>query len=441
MNPDRTKSPEVSDFGPLNIDRPQEITLAKGNTLFVLDKGDADACMVSAVFPMGNTEAPSPKLMNLMNATWREGSKHHSPDEIADMLDYHGAWVKIDSSSHHTILSIYCLTSQLSNLLPLFAEIILHPTFDLEAVESMKGKIKNSIRIGKDKVKVVAKAAMLRQLLGQGHPLAKVETEDDVDGFNVELLSKLHESVVSTMPTVFMAGRLDNDAVAHARQFAEMITPEHAGVNSTTLIPEQPDYSHMTVSEVMKDKDQTCVVMSFPSINRSHPDYNDLRITVMALGGYFGSRLMSNIREEKGYTYGINASLVGANELGYVTIECECDNSYVDSVIAETKKELSRLASEPMTDDELTTVKRIIKSSLANMLDSPFDTMGYYIGKQTIGFPDDYFHAQQRAMEGITPERIMEIASTYLNPEKMFLSTAGEYDPALTIGTDSSVSA
>lgn len=247
MNPDRTKSPEVSDFGPLNIDRPQEITLAKGNTLFVLDKGDADACMVSAVFPMGNTEAPSPKLMNLMNATWREGSKHHSPDEIADMLDYHGAWVKIDSSSHHTILSIYCLTSQLSNLLPLFAEIILHPTFDLEAVESMKGKIKNSIRIGKDKVKVVAKAAMLRQLLGQGHPLAKVETEDDVDGFNVELLSKLHESVVSTMPTVFMAGRLDNDAVAHARQFAEMITPEHAGVNSTTLIPEQPDYSHMTV--------------------------------------------------------------------------------------------------------------------------------------------------------------------------------------------------
>lgn len=166
--------------------------------------------------------------------------------------------------------------------------------------------------------------------------------------------------------------------------------------------------------------------MSIPAVPRSHPDYNLLRMTVTALGGYFGSRLMMNIREDKGYTYGISSALLGSREGGYIVISAQCDNRYTSALIDETRAELIRMADSPLSDDELKRLKFNVASDLASTLDTPMTMMDYYELRHTIGVPDDYFYARQKALAEITPEIVCEMSRRYLNPDSLRISVAGD---------------
>lgn len=429
MSVDRSVTPAVKDFESLNIEPARVLVSAHGIPVQIIEKGDDDVCMFTVLFPAGEMEAPSSEMMKILTSTWREGTTNYSADEIADKLDFYGAWMEISSSLHYTNITLYCLSSRLTELLPLLADITRNPLFSPEPVERIKTKMISALRISKDKVKTVAKENMKIQLLGSQHPLAIKESEDGFNAVTVDQLKEQHKKIITAKPSIVIAGKLNENIISEVTSFADTISK---GDNSVPTLPNKvsviADNENRIITSLMPEKEQSAVVMSFPAIVRSHPDYNDLRITVMLLGGYFGSRLMSNIREEKGYTYGITASLIGYKEIGYIAIECECDNSYVEGVITETKKELVRLADEPVSVEELETVKRMIKSSLASMMSDTFETAGYYVGQLSIGYPEDYFYSQQKSLDAITPERIMDIAKRYLDPDKMFISIAGGSD-------------
>lgn len=422
---DRTVSPTIKEFGFLELEKPESITVSSGATFHILKKGDEDVCMLTVLFPSGMMEADSQEMMKLLSSTWREGTVHFSPDEVADKLDFYGAWMEISTSLHHTILSLYCLSSRLTELLPLFTDIILNPLFGQEPVERMKTKLVSTLRINKDKVKFVAKELMRKQLFGESHPMAREESEERIRKISRDELIAHHREIISHLPTIFLTGKPNEETVDAVSKFADSISPSKPTAANPKIIPTKPQEANAPVSKKMPGKKQSAVVMGLPAIMRDHPDYNDLRITVMILGGFFGSRLMTNIREEKGLTYGINASLVGNNDLSYILIECQCDNAHVEKVISETKKELLRLASEPVTDTEIASVRRMIKSSLATTLDDPFETAGYYTGQITVGYPADYYTEQQKAIDNITTDRIMELSKKYLNPGKMAIVTVG----------------
>lgn len=425
MSVDRSIAPQVREFGRLDIEPLQKLKTASGTDVYVLDKGDEPVCMLAVLFPCGDMMASSNELMKVLTSTWREGSQAYTADEIADTLDFYGAWMTINSTLRHTQFSLYCLTSRLNKILPMLTDMILRPLFSAEPVSRIRNKLISTNRINRDKAKTAAREMIKCQLLGSGHPYARKETEQGFEEVTADGLKLMHSKIISTRPVIFLSGKLTGEAIDATLRFAGEITPAEPSEIKLSLNEITPDHANRILSKLMPEKSQSAIIMGIPAVNRSHPDYNQLRITVLLLGGYFGSRLMSNIREEKGYTYGINASLVGYNELGYIQIECECDNSYVDAVIEETKKELTRLATEPVTDEELSTVKRIIKSSLASILNDPFETAGFYVGQMTIGYPADYFYAQQKALDAITPEKVMEMAKKYLRPDNIFVAIAG----------------
>jgi predicted Zn-dependent peptidase len=165
--------------------------------------------------------------------------------------------------------------------------------------------------------------------------------------------------------------------------------------------------------------------MAAPTIPRSHKDYIPLRIAVMALGGYFGSRLMTSIREEKGLTYGISAALEGSHEAANITINAQCDPAYVDEVISQTFAEIERLANEPMPREELEALIQYLSSALAVTLDSPLSIADHYITQLTVGTPPDYFEQQFNVLGAITPATIAEMTSKYIKPELFATFVAG----------------
>ena len=143
----------------------------------------------------------------------------------------------------------------------------------------------------------------------------------------------------------------------------------------------------------------------------------------MALGGYFGSRLMSNIREDKGLTYHISAVLMGEHNESMALVSALCDKSYTEQVVAEISEELRRLAANPPEGEELSRLKLHAMTDLAEMLDNPANVMSYYITQLLVGTPADYFAAQQQALRALSPEIISDMAARYLTPEKMITVT------------------
>ena len=148
----------------------------------------------------------------------------------------------------------------------------------------------------------------------------------------------------------------------------------------------------------------------------------------MALGGYFGSRLVANIREEKGLTYGITASLNGSPEGSYVEISAMCDKKYAGQVLDEVASELKLLATDPPRGAEIERLKLSATTSLAEMLDTPFSRMGYYMTQVLVGTPDNYFEEQCRQIRLLTSDSIAEMASRYLDPQFLYSVISGLND-------------
>lgn len=176
----------------------------------------------------------------------------------------------------------------------------------------------------------------------------------------------------------------------------------------------------------MPDSLQSAISFSIPTIGREHPDYINLRLAIMALGGYFGSRLNKNIREEKGYTYGITANLLGFREGAFVEIRVQCDPAYVESVIAEVKEEIRRMVDEPLSEEELNAVKNFAMTTLASILDSPFTIIDHHISNHHLHIAPDYFDAQLGAISNLSAATVSRMISEHVDAEKMSVTIVGK---------------
>lgn len=424
--PDRKTPPPVSGFGFLTMPSPEILSLANGIKILSLDRGDDAINSLSVLFRGGYGEADSISVQNLMAETVTDGSKNHSGEEIAALMEDNGSWFGVKSTDHHTTFSLYSLNRNLSEVLPYFTEIVFSPSFPEDVLEIKRTKLLNSLELNRQKVSFMSRALTYRQLFGQGHRLATIDSEDAIRSVTSSMLADNHGRIVySEPPVIFLAGKITPDILDTVARAFEGFTFKSKKRVPLEIAPFEPDYSSLRLHHQMEGKIQNAVSLTIPAIPRNHPDYFPLRFAAVALGGYFGSRLVTNIREEKGYTYGISAGLAGIHEGGYITITSECANAYVEPVIEEVCKEISRLQTELIPDEEWDVVTNFIKSSLASTLDNPFNIMDSYLKCHLFNMPENSFEAQQRSLEQTTPEIIMEMASKYLVTDRMFVATAG----------------
>lgn len=164
---------------------------------------------------------------------------------------------------------------------------------------------------------------------------------------------------------------------------------------------------------------QSAVRMGLVTISRHHPDFAKLRVLVTLLGGYFGSRLMSNIREDKGYTYGISAGLASYPDDSLLAISAETANEYVEPLVAEVYHEIDRLQHELVPLDELQMVKNYMMGDICRSYESAFSLSDAWIFLHTSHLPDTYFDEVQAAISGVTPEELRRLAQEYLCKENL----------------------
>ncbi len=418
---DRSVAPPVKAFADINLVPEHVETLPNGVTLHVVNTGSQPISRLVIVREGGTLDASKPWQKRLMAEAMRENTAVMDGERIADITDYNGARLTGGAHDHFTKLDLLVLNRRIPDLLPVMRAIMFDARFTERNLGVIAGKAAANRAIQLSKVSYVAANAARRMVTGVTHPAAMTATPDDFTSTTVDDVSSLYYEMLGARMHVFLGGSLDDATVDAMRYFVAALPAAYGSLMCVQpYAPSAPARVHIDMPQAM----QAAVSMMMPAIGRDHPDYIGLRLAVMALGGYFGSRLMRNIREEKGLTYGISAALLGSREGAYMEIGAQCDRSYVEQVIEETAKEMSGLCTDPPRGEELERLKLHAWTALASAADSAFGTLDHYITGLMVGMPENYFADQMRCVASLTSERIVEIAGRYLDPEQLRVATA-----------------
>ncbi len=422
----RKISPEITKFPKLRLPDVSMRDIGNGANLMTLNSGNQPIVQLTLVFEGGKLDFKNPAIPMLVSASLRDGCETMSGDEVEYQLDFNGAWLKSEVRDHHSVVTLTSLSSKLDKVLPIVRGILTAPTFPMQRISRNKDKMVASWELQRKKVDYLAESASLCQLAGSGHPLTIEATPERISAVDWQMMVESQRLMYATSSmSAYLAGCFNESEQDLVVRFLESLPTGNQPV-ACRLKPFETECSTPEVVVDYKGALQSAVVMAIPAIDRYHNDYCMLRLAAMALGGYFGSRLMTNLREKQGLTYGVSAGLYGYHEGGAVVISTQCDNRSVKAVIDGTKREIRHLIENPPMEEELERLVQTANSELASILDSPFNVINHVAAHRLAGTPPDYFDRQQTAVASLSSDAISDCASRYLDADKMLVAIAGD---------------
>lgn len=425
MKLDRTQQPPIESFGSLAMPMPQIEQLPNGSQLYIVDKGDQEVCRIDFLFDGGRYSTPNPAIADLTGPMLRKGTPQMDNDAIAEHLDYHGAWLQTATTQHFSTLSLFSLNRNLDKILPTVVDMITMPTMPEKHLEILRRQRIQQLQINHEKVRNLAGEAFNKLIFGAQHPYARVITAEHLNDIQVEDLRQYHNSnILHTGTRILLSGRITSSVATIVKECVGNI-PVQATHDVPCIEPFTPQEEHNAFVH-KPGALQSGIRIGMPVIGTKHPDYPYLSMLNLILGGYFGSRLMSNIREEKGYTYGISSHIISTREDAYFTIVTETGTEYTQLLIDEVYKEIERLCNEPVPQDELETARNYLQGRRARALDSAFSMSDYFLSSIVSDTPLDYFNSEDQAIRNATAKDLLRVAQTHLQPHNLYIAIAGE---------------
>ncbi|MCM1033328.1 MAG: insulinase family protein [Odoribacter sp.] len=426
MIPDRTIAPPTANAPHIAIPPcTSNEELSTGAVLHTLEAGDQPLARLTLIWEGGSLDSTRASLPLLMAECLREGSGSFSGAEIADAIDFCGARLSSRVAEHHTGIEILALSSKLGALLPLLKTVITDPLLEQEIIDMNARQMAGTLATRRSTMTYGASQAIVPILRGKDHPASREELPEHIlTTTRTEVVDCYRNIIHQGRLHAFLSGKFTPQLAGQVREFVASL-PSATDAGAIKIVPNSPEAPRKIYVD-RPESLQSAVAMGMPTIGRDHPDYITLRLAVIALGGYFSSRLMQNIREEKGLTYGINASLLGSYEGGSVRIGAQCDARYVEQVIDETMAEIKGMSIKLLDSGELNRLKLNAWTSLASTTDSPFSIMDYYITAMQVGTGVDYFQRQLETISCLTPADIARVASLYLNADAFSIGVCGK---------------
>lgn len=420
MTPDRTRPPAYSQTFDISIKEAE--TYYFGTTpVHVINSGDQDVIKVEVLFRGGGSRADIKSGTSYL--TWKllsQGTRQRSAEEIAETFDQYGGFIENSPSLDTPSFTLYCLRRNLKSLLPVLEDVVRNPVFPENEFTLTRNIARQELRVQNNKNNVLASKYFREKLFGTAHPYGKVMNEEDLDGLEVEDIIRFYEEHGRDVE-IMVSGKVNQ------REMEEIGRIFHDERPRQVKPYELPEAENHTLSFTLdKEKSlQSSLRIGLQTIPKSHDDFIPLKIATHALGGYFGSRLMKNIREDKGYTYGIYSSLVSLEHATYFIIGSDVQKEYRDDSVREIHREIRRLIDEPLIVTELQMVKNHLLGSFQSSISSPFALAGKFKSVYLYGLDYAWYQDFIRKIQEITPEEIRDIMQKYLPTEKMLHVTVG----------------
>jgi zinc protease len=418
--------PQILPAEPFAPQEPDISSLSNGVKLYAFNRGEEDIVKIDIIFNAGIAAQTRPLQAAMAARMLKEGSRSYTSHQMAHVLDFHGAFLEMHSDYHHSIVSLFCLNKHLPKLMPMVASVVREPIFPEKEFSVIIENRKQEFNINQQKVKTLASKAFNKLLWGENHPYAIHAEEPDFNSLTTDHLLTFYQSNYSSAnASVFVSGKITDETIALIDKYlcVSWNGKKHLPTNTPTVIANAEKQVFIEKNGV-----QSAIKAGRMVMGKQSPEFPLLQLLNCIFGGYFGSRLMRNIREDKGYTYGIGSYVVSESLGSYLAISTETANEYRHKVIEELYGEMNRLRNEILPNQELRMVKNYLGGELMRSFDGPFAIADVYRSLWQFGLDFSYIAFYLNAVEEATPEMVKQLAFDLLNPDDFKMAIAGKGD-------------
>ncbi len=377
MTLDRTTAPIVQDAIAFDFNLPpiHKEALDNGLRLYWLNAGVQDVVEVDWVFPAGLWQEQKEGVAQAVAGLLKNGTKKRTANQINEALEFYGASLRVRPGNDSATLSLYTLTKHLPDLLPIVFEIITEATFPQEELDLYKQNIVQRLMVNLRQCDFVANQKIDALLFGEQHPYGRYSKQTSIEALNREDLIDFYDKCLNLFDVkIFMAGNVGKKEVALINDiFGQHSITHDAAVGSAFSLQTHAEKKHNIINDENGVQGAIRIGSLFP--NRKHQDFVPMILLNTVFGGYFGSRLMSNIREDKGFTYGIYSGISPMMNGGTMVIQTEVGRKVIEDAVSEVYKEMEKITNDKIGDDELLLVKNYLLGNLLGDLDGPFQIL------------------------------------------------------------------
>ncbi|MCI4671127.1 MAG: insulinase family protein [Bacteroidia bacterium] len=423
---DRTRPPSSRPFHHIPFPTFSTKTLSNGIEVVLLPYGNVEVVEVQAIFKLGKNHVPVPGLLSHMAKMMQEGTKNYDSLSFSQALDNFGAWMSHEVEEESMAFKLATTTPNVKHTLPLLKECLLSPTFPEQEFNTMKIRGIQGARINAQKTVKMASRHFGHRIFGPSHPYGLSVGPEEIETLKLSHLKENFQKWLNPSYMTLAVIGVFEEAEIMDRLEAEFGTLDRPEGEQIAL----PEFDFQALNQIgrshlPKEGMQSTVRLGHLGVSRLHPDFYKIRVLNTILGGYFGSRLMKNIREEKGYTYGIYSGYIAMKHDGVFIIQGDVGNEHVEATISEAKKEIRRLQDEEIGMDELSLVKNYLLGKSISERETPFQ-MGDWLRFSVVnGISFAELDRRFEVIQGIQSHDIPELANKFLHPDKMLEVVAG----------------
>jgi predicted Zn-dependent peptidase len=421
----RSIPPAFQTLQKVHLPQVQTQSLSNGYQLHWLNAGEQPVIRIELIFKAGNWHETGKGTSYFTVKMLNEGTSKRSARQINEFVDQYGAFIEFNHGQDRANITLYTVIKHLPKLLPLLEEIVLDSVFPERELENLKKITAQNLKVNQEKTSYVAQTRFRELLFGETHPYGRNLYEQDIEGIQAAQLKQYYQSAIRNQHCdILLCGNIDEATLSLVRNTFERIPVNTLAHGNGSIKPRaQPGSAKETVEK--EDSLQSSIRIGKRLFTRKHPDYFKMLVLNEVFGGYFGSRLMKNIREEKGYTYGISSNLVTLRHDGFLVMGTDVKKEFTGPTIDEVYKEMEVLRKEPVGEEELQTVKNYMIGSFAGSLNSPFAIADNFKTIYFEGMSYDFFEHYIENILDTSAQDLMQLANTYLQPDTMLEVVVG----------------
>ena len=418
--------PKIQHIEKISFTPPEEITLKNNMKLFGFNGAKSDILRIDLIFNSGRWTEPAKIVAESAAKLFKSGTAKLSSFELSEQIDFYGSTIKAMAGYNTFTVSLYCMNRFLEPSLQLLKACLTEVIFPQEEIDLFQKNSISKIKINEEKNDYLADNAFKKAVYGETHPYGYETTEDTIKNISQKLLLQFYnQDIQPNNCAVFIAGKYgDNELNLIDEYLGKWLSVDsrQSTVDSQKFtIESTPQKIHITKEKSV----QASIIIGKELFNRQHEDYASFILLNTIFGGYFGSRLMSNIREEKGLTYGIHSSLAALKYNGVFSIQTDTNLENKDLCLHEIYLEIERLQQDIISEEEITIAKNYLLGKFLGRTDGAFNRIevfkSYFIENIDI-------HKFEEVVETIKQTNALSLqllAQKHLQKESMFEVVVG----------------
>jgi len=424
--PDRKKMPDLGAVSEFNITNPEKIVFPNNMEANIIRAGQEEITRIDVVFEAGSSFQNKRLVAGSVNNLLKEGTSSKSSMAIAGILDYYGAYLNTQVNKDTASVTLYALTKHLDHLLPLMGELISDSIFPEEELAIYLDRQKQDFLVNIEKVRFRASLEFNKMIFGENSAYGQVLTLEDFEKLTREDIIEFYKNHYQPEKAyIILSGNINDKVIS--------LTEKHLG-NLTSNSTDKAEQNIIFTSDTKEtekyiekaDALQSALRVGKQIISKTHPDFPAFQLLNTILGGYFGSRLMSNLREDKGYTYGIYSHIQSYKHATYFSINAEVNADHTNAAMDEICKEIDLLRTKPVDEEELQLVKNYLYGNFLKSFDGPLALAERFRSVNDSGLDFSYYTQNLKSMMLLTKNQLLETANQYFQKESLLHLVIGK---------------